>query len=65
MTWFCWFPLSSCADGTVHNLNEYIDIRTADVAGNAGVDLNNAVFSEKLGAVISDSQLVELFSQIS
>lgn len=49
----------------MHNLNDYIEIRTADVAANAGVDLNNAVFSEKLGVVISDSQLVELFSQIS
>ncbi|KAF3442690.1 hypothetical protein FNV43_RR16607 [Rhamnella rubrinervis] len=48
-------------DGTVHNLNEYIEIRNADVAANAGVDLKNAVLSEKLGVVISDSNLVELF----
>ncbi|XP_015898157.1 protein N-terminal glutamine amidohydrolase isoform X3 [Ziziphus jujuba] len=51
-------------DGMVHNLNEYLDIHASDVAENAGVDLTSAVFSEKLGVVISHSQLEGFFSQI-
>lgn len=51
-------------DGTVHNLNEYMEIATADVATDSGVDLANAVFTKKLGVVIGESQLEEFFSQI-
>lgn len=57
--------LFTCADGTVHNLNEYMGIRVADVVKNVGVDSINAVFSEKLGVVIGENQLEEFFSQIS
>ncbi|KAA8517106.1 hypothetical protein F0562_017399 [Nyssa sinensis] len=49
-------------DGTVHNLNEYIEISTADVVKNVGVDLLNAAFTQKFGVLLSDSQLEEFFS---
>ncbi|XP_031262852.1 protein N-terminal glutamine amidohydrolase [Pistacia vera] len=52
-------------DNNVHNLNEYIEMRAADVATNVGADLINAVSTEKLGAVIDENQLEEFFSQIS
>lgn len=62
---FWWFPVSACSDNTVHNLNEYIEMRAADVATNVGADLINAVFTEKLGVVIGENQLEEFFSQVS
>ncbi|KAL5556260.1 hypothetical protein UlMin_038496 [Ulmus minor] len=52
-------------DGTLHNLNEYMEIRTSDVVSNTGVDSFNSVFTEKLGVVIGENQLEEFFSQIS
>ncbi|XP_044505752.1 protein N-terminal glutamine amidohydrolase [Mangifera indica] len=52
-------------DNTVHNLSEYIEMRSADVATDVGVDLINAVFTEKLGVVIGEKQLEEFFSQVS
>ncbi|CAL5420834.1 unnamed protein product [Camellia sinensis] len=36
-------------DGTVHSLNEYIEISTAGLAKDIGVDLIDAVHSQKLG----------------
>ncbi|KAL7169004.1 hypothetical protein ACSBR2_034096 [Camellia fascicularis] len=36
-------------DGTVHNVNEYIEISTAGLAKDIGVDLIDAVHSQKLG----------------
>ncbi|GMY18857.1 protein N-terminal glutamine amidohydrolase isoform X1 [Fagus crenata] len=50
-------------DGAVHNLNEYNEIHAADVMTNAGDSLN-AVFTERLGVVINESQLEEFFKQI-
>ncbi|KAJ0043508.1 hypothetical protein Pint_17888 [Pistacia integerrima] len=52
-------------DNNVHNLNEYIEMRAADVATNVGADLINAVSTEKLGVLIGENQLEEFFSQIS
>ncbi|PON86904.1 Protein N-terminal glutamine amidohydrolase, alpha beta roll [Trema orientale] len=52
-------------DGTVHNLNEYMEIHLSDVVKNVEVDSINAVFSEKLGVVVGENQLEEFFSQIS
>ena len=47
----------------MHNLNEYNEIHAADVMTNAGDSLN-AVFTERLGVVINESQLEEFFKQI-
>ncbi|XP_023527268.1 protein N-terminal glutamine amidohydrolase isoform X2 [Cucurbita pepo subsp. pepo] len=48
-------------DGTIHNLYEYMEIKAADVYTN-NIDVKDAVFSQKLGAVAND--LEEFFSQI-
>ncbi|KAL7194365.1 hypothetical protein ACSBR1_034719 [Camellia fascicularis] len=52
-------------DGTVHNVNEYIEISTAGLAKDIGVDLIDAVHSQKLGVTVSETQLEEFFSLIS
>lgn len=63
---FTWsFPVSASADGTVHNLNQYIEIRAADVVTNLGDDSINAVFNQKLGVIVSETQLEEFVSLIS
>lgn len=51
-------------DETVHNLNEYMDISTADVVHNVGADLINAVFTEKFGVLVGEDQLEKFFSLI-
>ncbi|MED6181974.1 hypothetical protein PIB30_024446 [Stylosanthes scabra] len=51
-------------DGTVHNLNEYIDIS----AGDATTDfcsIKHELYAQKHGVVIKENQLEELFSQIA
>lgn len=52
-------------DGTVHNLNEYIEIRAADVVTNLGDDSVDAAFNQKLGVIVSETQLEEFVSLIS
>ncbi|KAL7194377.1 hypothetical protein ACSBR1_034730 [Camellia fascicularis] len=52
-------------DGTVHSLNEYIEISTAGLSKDIGVDLIDAVHSQKLGVTVSETQLEEFFSLIS
>ncbi|KAB5551792.1 hypothetical protein DKX38_009103 [Salix brachista] len=52
-------------DGTVHNLNEYMEIHASDELKNMEADLINSVFTQQLGVVISENQLEEFFSQIS
>ncbi|KAI8562273.1 hypothetical protein RHMOL_Rhmol03G0022400 [Rhododendron molle] len=49
-------------DGTVHNLNEYMEIIAADVVSNVGSDSIIAVRSHKLGIVVNETQLEEFFS---
>lgn len=49
-------------DGTFHNLNEYMEIKGEEVAKNLEVGLLDKVYSEKLGLVVRESQLAELFS---
>ncbi|KAB2631288.1 protein N-terminal glutamine amidohydrolase [Pyrus ussuriensis x Pyrus communis] len=51
-------------DGTVHNLDGYFQIRATDAVTGTGVDVTNAVFTEKLGVVVTENQLEEFFSQI-
>lgn len=58
------FPVSACADGSVHNLNEYNDIHAPDNTTDARGDLTNEVFTQRLGVVIDEGQLEEFFSQI-
>ncbi|RWR93768.1 protein N-terminal glutamine amidohydrolase [Cinnamomum micranthum f. kanehirae] len=50
-------------DGTVNNLSDYIGMKVADVRTNVG-DLIEGLFSEKLGVVVSETQLENLFSCI-
>ncbi|XP_051150504.1 protein N-terminal glutamine amidohydrolase [Andrographis paniculata] len=52
-------------DGTVHNLNEYLEMSSVDVLKSVGADAVDAVSSQKLGVLLNDSQLEELFSQVS
>ncbi|EEF32754.1 protein N-terminal glutamine amidohydrolase [Ricinus communis] len=52
-------------DGTLHNLNEYNEIKASNGSANAGLDSIKLLFTEKHGVVISDSQLEEFFSKIS
>lgn len=53
-------------DGTVHNLNEYLDMHATDVVKNVEADtLNNSVLTQKLGVVVNESQLVESLSLLS
>ncbi|XP_012086154.1 protein N-terminal glutamine amidohydrolase [Jatropha curcas] len=52
-------------DGTVHNLNEYMEIHASDELTNLGADSINLVFTQKHGVVIGESRLEEFFSQIS
>ncbi|KAI4348689.1 hypothetical protein L6164_009382 [Bauhinia variegata] len=49
-------------DGTVHNLDEYMNIYAADANITSAKDF---VFTQKHGAVIQENQLEEFFSQIS
>ncbi|CAK9182406.1 unnamed protein product [Ilex paraguariensis] len=51
-------------DGTVHNLNEYIEVSPADAARSIGVDLIDEVFTQKLGVLVSENQLEEFFSLV-
>ncbi|CAI9099919.1 OLC1v1036815C1 [Oldenlandia corymbosa var. corymbosa] len=51
-------------DGTVHNLNEYMEISAAEALRNVEAGTVDAVFSEKFGVVVSESQLEEFFSLI-
>lgn len=68
--WFIIHPRNSdnifgCADGTVHNLNEYIDFSAVEVLKNVEADSVNAVFTHRLGIVVSEGQLEEFFSLMS
>ncbi|KZV36354.1 protein N-terminal glutamine amidohydrolase [Dorcoceras hygrometricum] len=52
-------------DGTLHNLNEYMDMSSIDVVKTIGADTVDSVLSKKSGVLISESQLEEFFSMIS
>ncbi|KAK4850114.1 hypothetical protein QYF36_003953 [Acer negundo] len=52
-------------DKTVHNLNEFIEIRAEDISTNVGAELINDVSNKKFGVVMNKNQLEELFSQVS
>ncbi|TXG46202.1 hypothetical protein EZV62_028297 [Acer yangbiense] len=50
-------------DNNVHNLNEYIEIRTKDISTNVGAKLINGVSNKKLGVAMNENQLEEFFSK--
>ncbi|KAG8371958.1 hypothetical protein BUALT_Bualt12G0016900 [Buddleja alternifolia] len=52
-------------DGTVHNLNEYMEMSSLDVVKSIEADTLDAVLTQKLGVLVNESQLEEVFSQIS
>ncbi|KAL9409209.1 hypothetical protein AB3S75_047572 [Citrus x aurantiifolia] len=52
-------------DKTEHNLNEYNEIRAAEVSVNVEPNLINAVYTNKLGVVLCENQLEEFFTQVS
>ncbi|KAK3446676.1 hypothetical protein EUGRSUZ_A02346 [Eucalyptus grandis] len=52
-------------DGTVHNLNEYMDIKAADAVENVDDGVINTVHSEKLGIVIKQDQLEKFFTHVT
>lgn len=52
-------------DGTVHNLNEYINFSAVEVLENVETDSVNAVFTQRFGVVVSEGQLEEFFSLVS
>ncbi|XP_021893306.1 protein N-terminal glutamine amidohydrolase isoform X1 [Carica papaya] len=51
-------------DGTVHNLNEYIEIQASDAAKEFQGDLMNDV-NQKFGVLINENQIEEFFSKLS
>ncbi|KAK7267306.1 hypothetical protein RIF29_19975 [Crotalaria pallida] len=51
-------------DGTVHNLNDYINISAADATSDIS-SVKDAIFTQEHGVVIKENQLEELFSVIS
>lgn len=53
------------ADKTVHNLNEYMEIRAEDLSTKAAAKLVDDVLHKKLGAVMNANQLEEFFSSFS
>ncbi|KAL8162952.1 hypothetical protein V2J09_014441 [Rumex salicifolius] len=50
-------------DGTLHNLNEYMEIKGEEVATNLKDGLLDKVYSQKLGLVVRESHLEELICQ--
>ncbi|XP_076899830.1 protein N-terminal glutamine amidohydrolase-like [Bidens hawaiensis] len=52
-------------DGSVHNLNQYIEMSTKDVLKVVGEDSVNAVLTEQLGVLVGESQLEQFFSCIA
>ncbi|XP_071717357.1 protein N-terminal glutamine amidohydrolase [Rutidosis leptorrhynchoides] len=51
-------------DGTVHNLNQYIDMSSKDLLKDLEQDTINAVFTKQLGVLVGESQLEQFFSCI-
>ena len=47
--------MSTCADKTVHNLNEFIEILAEDILTNVGAELINDVSNKKLGVVMNEN----------
>jgi len=57
---------SSFADGTVHNLNEYINMSVADAITDVTISsVKDVIFTQKNGVVIKDNQLEEFICQLS
>ncbi|XP_014512759.2 protein N-terminal glutamine amidohydrolase [Vigna radiata var. radiata] len=53
-------------DGTVHNLNEYINISVADAITDVTISsVKDVIFTQKNGVVIKDNQLEEFICQLS
>ncbi|EYU18735.1 hypothetical protein ABFS82_10G163900 [Erythranthe guttata] len=52
-------------DGTVHNLNEYMEMSSLDTVKSIGDDTVDTLLTQKLGVLVGESQLEELFSRIS
>ncbi|VFQ91165.1 unnamed protein product [Cuscuta campestris] len=52
-------------DGTLNNLNEYIDVSSEDAAKDLSADAVNAVYERKFGIVVVGSQLEEFLSLVS
>ncbi|RYR26123.1 hypothetical protein Ahy_B02g060282 isoform B [Arachis hypogaea] len=51
-------------DGTVHNLNEYMNISAANATTDF-TSIKHELYTQKHGVVIKENQLEELFSQIA
>ncbi|KAI4386524.1 hypothetical protein MLD38_004452 [Melastoma candidum] len=49
-------------DGTVHNLNEYMEIRAVDLIVILDDSVVNGVYSQKFGIIMGENQLLEFFS---
>ncbi|KAL9319204.1 hypothetical protein ACSQ67_015721 [Phaseolus vulgaris] len=53
-------------DGTVHNLNEYINMSVADAITDVTISsVKDVIFTQKNGVVIKDNQLEEFICQLS
>lgn len=51
-------------DGILHNLSEYIAMSRADTLSTMDPDTVRAAISQKLGVVVSHTQLEELFTML-
>ncbi|KAL3637232.1 Protein N-terminal glutamine amidohydrolase [Castilleja foliolosa] len=58
------YDVIAAEDGTVHNLNEYMEMSSVDVVKSIGVDTVDTLSTQKLGVVVGESQLEEFFSHI-
>ncbi|XP_076891109.1 protein N-terminal glutamine amidohydrolase-like [Bidens hawaiensis] len=52
-------------DGSVHNLNQYIEMSTKDVLKDVGEESVNAVLTKQLGVLVGEGQLEQFFSCIA
>ncbi|KAH9610443.1 hypothetical protein KSS87_020486 [Heliosperma pusillum] len=52
-------------DGTIHNLNEYMEIHSGDAVPNVEAKVLNAVSAERLGVVVNENQLQHFFAHAS
>ncbi|XP_074276819.1 protein N-terminal glutamine amidohydrolase [Silene latifolia] len=52
-------------DGTIHNLNEYMEIHSGDAVPKLEAKVVNAVSEERLGVVVNENQLQQFFAHAS
>lgn len=52
------------ADGTAHNLNEYMNIHSMEVINNMELETINGIFGKKFGVVTTENQLQDFMGLV-